>query len=133
MSKRLKKDETYPELFGSDDDDEEEEDEEDGDTQKSKKDKKEKEEAKKEEEKKPKRQLGVRCARLTYALRPTYVRLQNHHAQLEVRVPLRELPYACRPLCVRLTYVCVQFSPKEHLRASLLRTTPVSVVRTSDA
>ena len=56
---------------------------------KPKKDNKEKEESKKEEEKKPKRQLGVRCKHLTYALRPTYVRLQNHHAQLEVRVPVR--------------------------------------------
>ena len=90
--KRLKKEETYPELFGSDGDEEEEEDEEDDEKQKSKKDKKEKEEAKKEEKEKPKRQLGVRCVRPTYVARPTHVRLQNHQPQLEVPVPLRRLP-----------------------------------------
>ena len=130
--KRLKKKEPYSELFGSDEDDDDEEDKEGEEKKTSQKDDKQKEEPKKEEEKKPKRQLGVRCVRLTYASRPTYVRLQNHHAQLEVRVPVRKLPYDCRPVCVRLTYVCVQFSPKEHLRDSLLRTTPVSIVRTSD-
>ena len=90
--KRLKKKEPYSELFGSDSDDDDEEDEEDEEKQKSKKDKKEKEEikeeAKKEEKEKPKRQLGVRCVRLTYVARPTHVRLQNHHPQLEVPVPL---------------------------------------------
>ena len=90
--KRLKKKEPYSELFGSDSDDDDEEDEEDEEKQKSKKDKKEKEEAKKEEKEKPKRQLGVRCVRLTYVARPTHVRLQNHQPQLEVPVPLRRLP-----------------------------------------
>ena len=87
--KRLKKKEPYSELFGSDEDDDGEEDKEDEEKKTSQKDDKEKEEPKKEEEKKPKRQLGVRCARLACVLRLTYVRLQNHHAQLEARVPVR--------------------------------------------
>ena len=85
--KRLKKKEPYSELFGSDEDDDDEEDKEDEEKKTSQKD--DKQEEPKEEEKKPKRQLGVRCVRLTHASRPTYVRLQNHHAQLEVRVPVR--------------------------------------------
>ena len=78
--KRLKKKEPYAELFGSDSNDDEEEAEEDEEKKKPKKDNKEKEESKKEEEKKPKRQLGVRCVRITYVIRPTNVRVQNHHS-----------------------------------------------------
>ena len=57
-----------------------------------KKEKEKEKEDKKEEKEKPKRQLGVRCVRLTYVARPTHVRLQNHHPQLEVPVPLQKLP-----------------------------------------